>query len=414
MRRKSILLSLLACFALAVSSQPTQQAQEWEWYLDEVVSETFVGRNYFEYYYTPSASDMEQQRSNGEVSYFLNTPAGLNSKKVRDMIDRLMASYDDITPVCDWQMTATTYWKEFRFEKNKFRFSVKRKELDDGTYYVSVTETAGYYKSLGKAKKESTKASPEQTSKASTEAAADKPVKRKGRGRRAITQDDVEAADGGTPVADDSVGAGDDEVAEPVMTEQQRRRAAREREQALKDEERLAKRREQEQRREELKAQKEAEKLKKAEEKKKREEERRLKKEARLEREQARKQAAAPKPVESRYHCSDVSLWLSEKYDFTQTGGDGASTCSMFSTAVKDVEMAKLAIKNALKGSNARMAVPWRVNSSTGKVETGYSVDGHVLVFAVGKNDEGNVTLDIIEVSGEQFEEFKQSLDANQ
>ena len=80
MRRKSILLSLLACFALAVSSQPTQQAQEWEWYLDEVVSETFVGRNYFEYYYTPSASDMEQQRSNGEVSYFLNTPAGLNSK----------------------------------------------------------------------------------------------------------------------------------------------------------------------------------------------------------------------------------------------------------------------------------------------------------------------------------------------
>ena len=422
MRRKSILLSLLACFALAVSSQPTQQAQEWEWYLDDVVSETFVGRNYFEYYYTPSASDMEQQRSNGEVSYFLNTPAGLNSKKVRDMIDRLMASYDDITPVCDWQMTATTYWKEFRFEKNKFRFSVKRKELDDGTYYVSVTETAGYYKSLGKAKKESTKASPEQTSKASAEPTADKPVKRKGRGRRAITQDDVEAADGGTPVADDSVGAGDDEVAEPVMTEQQRRRAAREREQALKDEERLAKRREQEQRREEIKAQKEAEKLKKAEEKKKSEEERRLKKEeeqrqreqARLEREQARKQAAAPKPVESRYHCSDVSLWLSEKYDFTQTDGDGASTCSMFSTAVKDVEMAKLAIKNALKGSNARMAVPWRVNSNNGKVETGYSVDGHVLVFAVGKNDEGNVTLDIIEVSGEQFEEFKQGLDASQ
>ena len=117
----------------------------------------------------------------------------------------------------------------------------------------------------------------------------------------------------------------------------------------------------------------------------------------------ARKQAAAPKPVESKYHYSDVALWLSEKYDFTQTAGDDAS-CTMFSTAVKDVEMAKLAIKNALKGSNARMAVPWRLNSETGMVETGYTVDDHVLVFTIGKNDDGNTTLTVTEVSNDDFE----------
>ena len=112
MRAKSILLGLLACVALAVSAQPTQQATEWEWYMDEVVSETLVGRNYFEYYYMPSAKDMEQQRSKGEVSYFLNTPEGLNSKKVRDMIDRLMASYDDIKAVSDWHVTTHEYLLE--------------------------------------------------------------------------------------------------------------------------------------------------------------------------------------------------------------------------------------------------------------------------------------------------------------
>ena len=47
MKIKSILLSLLACLALAVSAQPTQQQTEWEWYLDEVVDDVFVGRNYF-------------------------------------------------------------------------------------------------------------------------------------------------------------------------------------------------------------------------------------------------------------------------------------------------------------------------------------------------------------------------------
>ena len=81
----------------------------------------------------------------------------------------------------------------------------------------------------------------------------------------------------------------------------------------------------------------------------------------------------------------------------------------MYSTAVKDVEMAKLAIKNALKGSNARMAMPWRVNSQDDTIETGYSVDGHVLVFAIGNNEAGNITLSISEVTNEEFETFRQS-----
>ena len=407
MRIKSIILGVLACVALSVWAQPTQQATEWEWYMDEVVSETFVGRNYFEYYYVPSAADMEQQRAKGEVSYFLNSPEGLNSKKVKDMIDRLMASYDDIKAVSDWHVTTGTYWKEFRYEKNKFRFSVKRKALDDGTYYVSITETADYYKSLGK--KNQTKEKNVTT----------KPANRKTRDRRPVTQEDVDAAD----VANADNLVTDLETA-PVMSEKERRRAAREREQALEQEKRLAKRRAQEQQREEAKALKEAEKQKKAEEKQQKEEEKRLKREeekkrreqARKEREQerreqaaARKQATTPKPVESKYHCNDVALWLSEKYDFTQTSGNDVS-CSMFSTVVKDVEMAKLAIKNALKGSNARMAVPWRLNSETGMVETGYTVDGHVLVFAIGKNDDGNIMLNVTEVSADEFEAFKQVL----
>ena len=407
MRIKSIILGVLACVALSVWAQPTQQATEWEWYMDEVVSETFVGRNYFEYYYVPSAADMEQQRAKGEVSYFLNSPEGLNSKKVKDMIDRLMASYDDIKAVSDWHVTTGTYWKEFRYEKNKFRFSVKRKALDDGTYYVSITETADYYKSLGK--KNQTKEKNVTT----------KPASRKTRDRRPVTQEDVDAAD----VANTDNLVTDLETA-PVMSEKERRRAAREREQALEQEKRLAKRRAQEQQREEAKALKEAEKQKKAEEKQQKEEEKRLKREeekkrreqARKEREQerreqaaARKQAATPKPVESKYHCNDVALWLSEKYDFTQTSGNDVS-CTMFSTVVKDVEMAKLAIKNALKGSNARMAVPWRLNSETGMVETGYTVDGHVLVFAIGKNDDGNIMLNVTEVSADEFEAFKQVL----
>ena len=424
MKLKCMILSLLASFSLAVASQPVQNQPEWEWYLGEVVNDVFVGRNYFEYYYTPSAADMERQRAQGEVTYFLNSPEGLNSKKVRDMIDRLMSSYDDIKAVNDWQVTNTTYWKEFRFDHNKFRFSVKRKALDDGTYYVSVTETAGYYKSLGKSTKGKTKDT--KAEKAKQETSTDKPAKRSTRSRRAITQQNVEQAD-----LEDSeaVITSDEETVDPVvtetvpvMTEKERRRAAREREQAAAQEQRLAKRSAQEQQREEAKKQKEAEKQKKAEEKKKKEEEKRLaleekkqqREQARLEREQAarekaaeRKQAAAPKPVESNYNYDDVALWLSEKYDFTQVAA-AENSCTMYSTAVKDVEMAKLAIKNALKGSNARMAVPWRVNSETQAIETGYTVDDHVLVFAIGTDAEERVTLTVTEVSNDQFELFKQ------
>ena len=410
MRLKSIVLSLLACVSLAVAAQPTQQATEWEWYLDEVVSETFVGRNYFEYYYSPSAADMEQQRAKGEVSYFLNSPAGLNSKKVRDKIDQLMASYDGIKATGEWHMTTGTFWKEFRYEKNKFRFSVKRKALDDGTYYVSVTETADYYKSLSKKNKTQDKEQSSQPSKRSTR-----------NSRKQITVDETDNG-----VSPDIQAALDDEWQDstPVMSEKQRRQEAREKKEAEEMAERARLRRAQEKRREEAKAQKEAEKLKKEEEKQKKEEEKRLKKEeekqrreqARKEREQrrreqaeSRKQATSPKTTSSKYHFDDVALWLSEKYDFTQTSGS-ESSCTMYSTAVKDVEMAKLAIKNALKGSNARMAVPWRLNSETQALETGYTVDGHVLVFAIGKNDDGNITLTVTEVSDEDFNAFKQSL----
>ena len=420
MRLRNIILSMMACVAIASSAQPVMNQQEWEWYLGEVVNDVFVGRNYFEYYYTPSAADMEQQRSKGEVTYFLNTPEGLNSKKVRDMIDRLMASYDDIKAVCDWQMTTTTYWKEFRFEKNKFRFSVKRKALDDGTYYVSVTETAGYYKTLGKSTKGNTDAVKE-------EPATSKSSKRSTRSRRTITQQDVEEADKDDVTT--SALSEEEEAPAPVVSEKERRRAAREREQALEQEQRLAKRRAQEQQREEAKKQKEAEKQKKAEEKKKKEEEKRLAQEkkkqereqakqereqAKQEREQAaeRKKASSHKTIQSKYHYNDIALWLSEKYDFTQTAGSDNS-CTMFSTAVKDVEMAKLAIKNALKGSNARMAVPWRLNSETQAIETGYTVDDQVLVFTISKDADERITITVTEIENDDFEQFKQSLNGN-
>ena len=412
----------MLCLALAASAQPTQQTPEWEWYLGEVVNETFVGRNYFEYYYSPSAADMEQQCSKGEVTYFLNSPDGLNSKKVRDKIDQLMGSYDDIKAVGEWHMTNTTYWKEFRYEKNKFRFSVKRKALDDGTYYVSVTETADYYKSLGKKDKQQTEAKPK-----SKTTKKDKATSRSTRDRKAVVVPDEEEPSN-TLVSDFL--EDENEPAQPVVSAKEQRKLDAQQRAAEKRRLRDKQRQEQEKQRADAKALKKAEELKKAEDKKKRQEEERLKleekkrlreqerlheREAREARRQEQEAAKQPKatttqqPAESHYHYDDVALWLSEKYDFTQTAATD-NGCTMFSTAVKDVEMAKLAIKNALKGSNARMAVPWRINNETQAIETGYTVDDHVLVFTIGKDEQERVTLTITEVSNEQFELFKQTV----
>ena len=342
-----------------------------------------------------------------------------------------MASYDDIQAIGDWHMTNTTYWKEFRYEKNKFRFSVKRKALDDGTYYVSITETAGYYKSLGKKSQQQGERKSETRTKQEKPKSSkkDNPSHRSTRDRKPVVIPDEEDD---APIVNNLVDD-EEEQAAPVVSEKQQRKLDAQRREEERRELRAKQRREQEQRQAEAKAQKEAEKLKKAEEKKQRQEEERLKKEekqrqrlqerdrqrqeqeAKRQERAAQRQQAAPTqsrqttPAASQFHYTDVALWLSEKYDFTQTAMTD-NGCTMYSTAVKDVEMAKLAIKNALKGSNARMAVPWRVNSETGAIETGYTVDGHVLIFTIGKDDEGLPNVTITEVSSEQFELFKQSL----
>ncbi|MBQ6080743.1 MAG: hypothetical protein IJK93_10770 [Muribaculaceae bacterium] len=410
---RSIVFTLLACVMLTSTGQTTSQ-EEWEWYLDEVVNDVFVARNNFEYYYTPSKAEMEQQRQKGEVTYFLNTPSGYNVTKTKNIIDRLMASYDDIKAVTDWHMEKGSYWKDFRFEKNRFHFSIGRKTLEDSkAHFVSVTETAGYYKSLKKDK--GTKAS---SNKEKTTA-----TKRSSRNRKAITQEDVDQLDAEAPEEASPI---DEAFVQPAAkSEKERRQEAREKQAAQKREQRLAKQREKEQQREQEQALKEAEKQKKAEAKKQKQEEERLKREEKkklredelarekAEREKARAQKAerrqAAAKTASKYHYDDVALWLSEKYDFTQSSAS-SNSCTMFSTIVHDVDMAKLAIKNCLKGSNARMAVPWRLNNETQAVETGYTVDDHVLVFTIGKDQEERVTLTVTEISDEEFELFKQSI----
>ena len=268
MRLKSIILSFMACLALSMAGQPSQQQQEWEWYLGEVVNDVFVGRNYFEYYYTPSTTDMQSQREKGEVTYFLNSPDGLNVKKVRDMIDQLMASYDDIQAVGEWHMTQTTYWKEFRFDRNKFRFSVKRKALDDGTYYVSVTETAGYYKSLGKNKQDKDDEEKVAGAKAAEDKPAAKASRRNKRDRRAITQEEVEAA-----TTDDISAQLADEVEDAAAPVEAKQPSAREQREAQRAQERAARRNAEQERRELAAKACEEQKQRKAEEKKRKDEE---------------------------------------------------------------------------------------------------------------------------------------------
>ena len=413
---RHILLAVLACLTLTTTAQEAEDdnTAPVEWFLDVVVPESFVKENAFEYYYTPSASDMKQQRAKGEVNYFLNSPQGLNRKRVCALIDRIMASYDGISAMNDWQDASTVFWKEFRFERNKFHFSVKSKALDDGTYYVSVTESANHFKTLGKADQEK------------------KQEKAKPTTKRAARSDRhaVVVPDEPQPDDDEAVTVADEETEEedPEMSD-------REQERATKREQEAAKRLEKEQQREQARAEREAEKLRKAEEKKAKQAEQALKKEQeklkkeqeKQRKEEERQRLAAERQQQaqareeqkkerqrqaaysaSKYHYADVALWLSDRYDYTQTAA-GENTITMYSIAVKDVEMAKLTIKNALKGSNARMAMPWRVNSQNGTIETGYSVDGHVLVFGIGNNDAGNITLSITEMDNEDFETFRQS-----
>ena len=416
-KMRYFMAAMLACLALAAAAQEADEGNApVEWFLDLVVGEAFVHDNSFEYYYTPTASDMRNQIAQGEVTYFLNTPPGLNRKRACELIDGIMASYDDIMAMNDWQATGTTHWKEFRCERNKFHFSIKDKALDDGTYYVSVTESANHFKSLARASQE-------------TKQEIEKPTaKRTSRGDRkpVVVPDELQADD------DQSITVDVEEIDEESqeMTE-------REQQEAIKREQQEAKRLEKEKQREQARAEREAEKLRKAEEKKakqeqlalkkeqeklRKEQEKQLKEEERQQRAAERQQQALAREEQkkeqarlaaynaSKYHYSDVALWLSDKYDFTQTQA-GENTITMYSIAIKDIDMAKLAIKNALKGSNARMAMPWRTGTHAATIETGYRVDSHVLVFAIGSNDAGNITLTITEMDNEDFESFKQGID---
>ena len=404
---RHILVAAMACLTLTAVAQEAEEEAPVEWYLDEVIRDSFVKECTFDYYYTPSASDMKQQRAKGEVSYFLNSPPGLNRKRVCSLIDGIMASQDDVTAMNDWQMTSTTYWKEYSHNRNKFRVSVKTRALEDGTYYVSVTETANAYKKPPKAKQEKI-AEQDKTARTKRGARSDrKPVvvpDKSNTDEEEVTDEEL--------VADDTIGQEQDskrerEEAKRLEQEKQREqaRAEKEAEKLRKAEEKKAKQEQQALKKEEEKLKKEQEKQLKAEEKQRQAAERQQQDLARKEQKKERQRKAEYDA--SKYHYSDVALWLSDKYDFTQTAG-GENTLTMYSLAVKDIEMAKLTIKNALKGSNARMAMPWRVNSQDGTIETGYSVDGHMLVFAIGHNDAGNITLSITEMDNDEFETFKQ------
>jgi len=413
-KMRLLLVLMLVWLAQVATAQDNDENMPVQWYLGQVVGDVLVGENAFDYYYTPSASDMKQQRARGEVTYFLNTPPGLNSKKSCALIDDIMASLDDAIAMNNWQTTATTCWKEFAVDRNKVRFSVKTKALDDGTYYVSVTETANYYKHSSKAQKEK-RQRPSQPSTTKRGARSD---------RKAIVDpDDQQSTEKVMPEADKAIdlleeadgdqGEDDMEVEaikrqreEAKRLEKEKARADKEAAKLRKAQEKKAKQEQEALKKEQERQLKEQEKLRKQEERQRQEAERQQQELAREEQKKERQRQAAY--AASKYHYSDVALWLSDKYDFTQTAG-GEKHITMYSLAIKDVEMAKLTIKNALKGSNARMAMPWRVNSHDGSIETGYSVDGHALVFAIGTNDAGNITLTITEMDNEEFENFRLS-----
>ena len=412
---KYIMVAMLACVGLAMNAQEADDDADAPvvWFLDEVINDAFVKECSFDYYYTPSASDMLQQRARGEVSYFLNSPPGLNRKRVCTLIDGIMESQDEVMAMNDWQTTSTTCWKEFSRERNKFRVSVKNAALDDGTYYVSVTETANCYKHPAKREKKEKTAAP--TTKRAKRINDRKPV---------VVPDKSKADDEEDPATVDEQETDEEiedvNVQEPLVSKREREQAKRLEKEKQRQQAQAEKEAEKQRRAEEKKAKQEQQAQLKEQERLKKEQEKQLKEEERQRQAAERKQQALAREEQkkerqrqaeynaSKYHYSDVALWLSDKYDFTQTAG-GENSITMYSIAVKDVEMAKLTIKNALKGSNARMAMPWRVNSQDGStIETGYSVDGHVLVFAIGNNDAGNITLTITEMDNDEFETFRQ------
>ena len=400
----------MALSMLVATAQETGTDAPVEWYLDEIVREGFVNDCTFDYYYKPSASDMKQQRVKGEVTYFLSSPSGLTRKRVCSLVDGIMDSQDSVMAMNDWQTTSTTQWKEFSCSRNKFRVSIKSAALDDGTYYVSVTETANAYKNPPKAmrdkKQDNTSSATTKRSKRITD-------------RKPVTVPDDDQDDAILEAEAETEEVADD-AAEQVTSKKEREQAQRlerekQREQAKaeKEAEKLRKAQEKKAKQEQEAARKEQERLNKEEQKRLKEEEKQRqaaeKREQALAREQQKKERERQAEYDaSKYHFTDVALWLSDNYDFTQTAGS-ANSITMYSVAIKDVEMTKLTIKNALKGSNARMAMPWRVNSQDDTIETGYSVDGHVLVFAIGNNEAGNITLSISEVTNEEFETFRQS-----
>jgi len=410
LQRLGLMLVLVTVWCAHVAAQlpPTQEAQAHEnmnWYLDDVVERTFIGRNYFEYYYMPSASEVKQQRDKGEVTYFLNTPGRYSVKKAQQAIDDIMAGFDDVEAVTDWRPgNSNNVVKDFRHEANRFRFSIGRKQVDEGgVYFVSVTEAANHYQSLsGKNQKEDDDDEPEVAEKVvSKDKKATAATKRSTRQRKQV-REKVETAER-TPVQ-----AEEDET-QPVMTEAERRaqaRAEEKRQKELAKQQKEAEKRQREAEKQRLKEQQRQEKAQKELEKKQLQEEKRQQREAEKQRQQAEKQQAAAKQVTYYYH--DLVLWLSEKYDYVVLASE-ENGCTIASSAVTDQEMAKLTIKNALKPHKAKMSVPWTFNEQTGKVEAGYTIGTNVLVFAVGEQD-GKITVALTELTQDEFEDFKNNL----
>jgi|GEM_PF-1077525 len=425
------LLTILALVSLTAWCQlpPTAAAQahdDMTWYLDDVVQRTFIARNHFEYYYQPSSSDMQQQRAKGEVTYFLNTPGRYSVKKTQQTIDDIMASFDDVQEVNDWHAgNGNNVVKDYRHANNRFRFSIGRREVDEGgIYYVSITEAANHYQSLG--------SQPTETEKPSRTARERKQKEKDNKNKKHNEEPRVKE----TPTPDEDIqhstrerkpviindekdnpSTNDvniiEDADEEETTAQQPMTYAEQRELAIaqakqkKEEEKQQKELEKQQKKERerlAREERERERLQREQEKKQQEQEKKQQREAQRQQEQAQKQREQEEANNKLYY-HDIVLWMSEKYDYVVLYDEGDG-CSLQSSAVKDQEMAKLTIKNALKPYKARMAAPWTRNEQTGRVEAGYTLEKNVLVFSVGEQD-GNITVNVVELTEQQFNDFK-------